>query len=228
VLGRVSAGAGDVEEVTFSDAAQDQAQDTFADDQVWVADSATAGTPRSVPDCTDTGGNHLNYTAASNSFSCGTTGDGGGWPTGKLTSPVAVAVNASYVTVFTITPGVSKSNVLDFTILHTASSLLVGVQFRVRSADAGNVGSCTFTHFGINATVQSSVGTFTVGAIAIAAAPVDTAALAASSLAINRVDVKCAFASDGTPGDVILEAQLETGTTSINILTGSYYNLITN
>ncbi|MGH7311174.1 MAG: hypothetical protein ACREK6_21040, partial [Candidatus Rokuibacteriota bacterium] len=46
VLGRSTAAAGDVEEITFSDAAQDFAQDTFADDQVWIADSATAGTPR--------------------------------------------------------------------------------------------------------------------------------------------------------------------------------------
>jgi len=30
-----------------------------------------------VPNCTDAAGNHLNYTAASNSFSCGTTSSGG-------------------------------------------------------------------------------------------------------------------------------------------------------
>lgn len=78
VLGRSTAAAGDVEEITFSDAAQDHAQETFADDQVWVADSATAGTPRTVTNCTDTAGQHLNYTAATNLFSCGTTGDGGG------------------------------------------------------------------------------------------------------------------------------------------------------
>lgn len=78
VLGRSTAGSGDPEEITFSDAAQDFSQDTFADDQAWIADSATAGTPRTLPNCTDTGGQHLNYTQASNAFSCGTTGDGGG------------------------------------------------------------------------------------------------------------------------------------------------------
>ncbi len=43
-----------------------------ADDQTLVWDSATAATPRTVPNCTDTGGNHLNYTQSTNSFSCGT------------------------------------------------------------------------------------------------------------------------------------------------------------
>lgn len=49
-----------------------------ADDQVMVSDSTSAGTFRAVPNCTDTGGNHLNYTASSNTFSCGTSSSGGG------------------------------------------------------------------------------------------------------------------------------------------------------
>ena len=42
-------------------------------DQVLVSDSTSAATWKSIADCTDTGGNHLNYTASTNSFSCGTT-----------------------------------------------------------------------------------------------------------------------------------------------------------
>lgn len=52
---------------------------TFADDQVFVADSVTAGTPRTLPSCTDTGGNHLNYNNSTNAFSCGTSSSSGGW-----------------------------------------------------------------------------------------------------------------------------------------------------
>ena len=44
------------------------------DDQVLVADSASAGTFRTVPNCTDTSGQHLNYTQSTNAFSCGTSG----------------------------------------------------------------------------------------------------------------------------------------------------------
>ena len=42
------------------------------DDSVFVADSASAGTWRTLTNCTDTGGNHLNYTQSTNLFSCGT------------------------------------------------------------------------------------------------------------------------------------------------------------
>lgn len=44
-----------------------------ADDQVLVSSSTSAGAWASVPNCTDASGNHLNYTASTNTFSCGTT-----------------------------------------------------------------------------------------------------------------------------------------------------------
>lgn len=47
------------------------------DDQALIADSATGSTWRTIANCTDTGGNHLNYTQSTNSFSCGTTAGGG-------------------------------------------------------------------------------------------------------------------------------------------------------
>lgn len=43
-----------------------------SDDQVLVSDSSSAATWRSVPNCTDTSGNHLNYATATNGWSCGT------------------------------------------------------------------------------------------------------------------------------------------------------------
>jgi hypothetical protein len=49
---------------------------TPADDQVYVGDSASAGTWRSIPDCGESG--TLNYTAATNLFSCLTDSGGGG------------------------------------------------------------------------------------------------------------------------------------------------------
>lgn len=45
---------------------------TIADDKAFIADSSSAGTWRTITNCTDTGGNHLNYTQSSNAFSCGT------------------------------------------------------------------------------------------------------------------------------------------------------------
>lgn len=58
-----------------------------ADDQTIVS-SGSAWVAKTLPDCTDTGGNHLNYTQSSNAFSCGTSGGGGG---GNVTSTSAYA-----------------------------------------------------------------------------------------------------------------------------------------
>jgi hypothetical protein len=51
---------------------------TAATDDTVPVGTGTTFALKAVPNCTDAGGNHLNYTASSNSFSCGTTGDGTG------------------------------------------------------------------------------------------------------------------------------------------------------
>lgn len=52
---------------------------SISDDAVLVGNNAGNGFDApALPNCTDTGGQHLNYTAATNNFSCGTTGDGAG------------------------------------------------------------------------------------------------------------------------------------------------------
>lgn len=67
---------------------------TAADDTIPVSDGANWAA-KAVPNCTDTGGNHLNYTAATNAFSCGTTASGGGGgATVALDNLVSVALNA--------------------------------------------------------------------------------------------------------------------------------------
>lgn len=43
-----------------------------SDDQVLVSDSSTGGTWQTLPNCTDTSGQHLNYRTFSNLWSCGT------------------------------------------------------------------------------------------------------------------------------------------------------------
>lgn len=59
---------------------------SFADDQIFVADNSSGGTPRTIPDCDDSAGQHLNYDNSTNSFSCGTSTSGsGGWSDGGAT-----------------------------------------------------------------------------------------------------------------------------------------------
>lgn len=43
-----------------------------------VITASNTATYKTVPDCTDTGGNHLNYTQSTDAFSCGTSSSGGG------------------------------------------------------------------------------------------------------------------------------------------------------
>jgi hypothetical protein len=50
---------------------------THTDDAVLIG-NGTVYQSKVIPDCPDTGGNHLNYTQSSNGISCGTSGGGGG------------------------------------------------------------------------------------------------------------------------------------------------------
>lgn len=54
---------------------------TFVDDSVMLG-SGTAYEPKAIPDCDDSGGNHLNYDTATNAFSCGTSGGGAAFDPG--------------------------------------------------------------------------------------------------------------------------------------------------
>ncbi len=58
---------------------------TIAAHQTLVATGTTAVVAKTLPNCTDTGGNHLNYTQSTDAFSCGTSGGGGGTPGGSTT-----------------------------------------------------------------------------------------------------------------------------------------------
>jgi hypothetical protein len=47
-------------------------------DSVEVVTAANTATAKIIPDCTDTSGNHLNYTQSTHTISCGTSSSGGG------------------------------------------------------------------------------------------------------------------------------------------------------
>lgn len=60
---------------------------TAADDTTIVS-SGSAWVARTLPDCVDSAGNHLNYTQSTNLFSCGTSSSGGGGTPGGATTNV--------------------------------------------------------------------------------------------------------------------------------------------
>lgn len=62
---------------------------TSAADDTTLISSGSAWVASAIPNCTDTGGNHLNYTASTNTLSCGTSG--GSSATSGITSPSCTA-----------------------------------------------------------------------------------------------------------------------------------------
>lgn len=116
-----------------------------ADDTLLIS-SGLAWVASTIPNCTDTGGNHLNYTASTNSFSCGVSGTGGsisdtvygvGWDGDTTTAPSKNAIYDKIETLAGGTPGGANTQVqfnnsgafagdADFTYNSTTNELTVG------------------------------------------------------------------------------------------------------
>lgn len=98
-----------------------------ATNQLLVGTGVSTFSLKTVPDCTDTGGNHINYTQSSNAFSCGTSGGGGGsgqtlhpgyvatrwYPTvqGTYAAGTAVSGNSIKLQAFMVTQAITLSNI---------------------------------------------------------------------------------------------------------------------
>jgi len=63
-----------------------------AADQAIITTASATGAWKSLPNCTDTGGNHINYTTSTHAFSCGTTA-GAATSVSTVTNPGAVSTN---------------------------------------------------------------------------------------------------------------------------------------
>jgi hypothetical protein len=66
------------------------------DDNIAIG-NGTTWQLKAIPDCTDASGNHLNYTASSNSLSCGTTSSGGSGITGLTTNTIPKATSSTSI-----------------------------------------------------------------------------------------------------------------------------------
>ena len=86
---------------------------TALDDRVLIGDSTTWQS-KAVPDCTDTAGNHLNYTASTNTLSCGTSN---GASTGTFTATFQTGFTAD------VTQNFTWSKVGSVVVLRMTSSL---------------------------------------------------------------------------------------------------------
>lgn len=94
-----------------------------SDDTILNGTGSNAATWKSIPDCDDSAGNHLNYDTTTNTFACGTTGGGSGYNTiqdegSSLTqrntvnftgSGMSCVDDGSSKTVCTVTTGVASA-----------------------------------------------------------------------------------------------------------------------
>ena len=76
--------------------------------QVPVITAGNTATYKTIPDCQDSSGNHINYTQSSDSFSCGTTSSGGGGSGFKIESVQYTPVTVSNTT--------TETNLMTFTL----------------------------------------------------------------------------------------------------------------
>lgn len=140
-----------------------------------------------------------------------------------LSADVTCALSASYCTIFTIPAALitaSRALEIDGRLLVDADSTTVAPQFRVSSADTGYSGHCQWT------ANESTVATDppSTDIVAIGTAPADTGGTTWFSTAAQIVRVQCALVADASPGDIVIEFQLETGTTPTQtVLRGSSY-----
>lgn len=134
-----------------------------ADDNLMLGNGTTWET-KSVPDCTDTGGNHLNYTASTNAFSCGTSGSGAGstgsftltWTTACTTSPTTLVEYTLDSTGTVVTWLVNSMSATSCTSDSTAFATDAGdvpANLRPTSADITTIGVRTMDNSALDATM---------------------------------------------------------------------------
>jgi hypothetical protein len=119
-----------------------------------VTTAANTATWKVVPDCTDTAGNHLNYTQSGDTWSCGTSVPANVVTTTTLASPPAIGGTTPNTGKFTLVTSTGDSQSKRFKA-NQGSSLVVG--------DVGSLGA----GWGTTASVASVSGNDVVGQISI-------------------------------------------------------------
>lgn len=185
-----------------------------ADDTTLIS-SGSAWVATAVTNCTDTGGNHLNYTASTNSFSCGTSGAAGGAPRTVLSTVfeatgrfVSTVVNAGTITFST--NGVA----LNTTATATSSTHL---QWIALQADNGGG---LFTTFPLEFSATFDVPAIGTDLQIFAGLGVPTVAGAGITFTVNHIGFKLVRASSGDCSLYATQADgTETASSALTTLT---------
>jgi len=197
---------------------------TAADDTTLVS-TGSSWQAKSIPDCTDVGGAHLNYTAASNSYSCGTSSSSSGITGSGTTNTIAKFTGSSTVGNSGITDSSSSVTVASFTSTAATVGSLSGSW---RSASPGtttyggiDASGTDATAAALNVVVGRGTGTGSSGRFQAQMAPPSTTGSTLNTpqtfldvLGSNGQLILGAvpFGSSVTPGSVIVRGHTRTGT----------------
>lgn len=99
--------------------------------QLFVGTGVNTFTAKTLPNCVDTGGNHLNFTTATNEFSCGTSGGGSGISqlTGDVTAgPGSGSVAATLATTQTAVHTWTATQTISQTTVSLSALVIQGSQ----------------------------------------------------------------------------------------------------
>lgn len=134
---------------------------TIAAHQTVVATGTTAVAAKTIPDCTDTGGNHLNFAQSGDTFSCGTSGGSSAFPlTFVQEGALTQTANATSVTATFSKTTAASGNTIFMIVAYDGSNT---VTFPAGWTVDLNVTQASFARFALlhKATAAESSANFT-------------------------------------------------------------------
>ena len=156
---------------------------------------------------------------ATGAVTCSTDEQGGGSDRVVLASTVnCTSTGSTYCEIWTIPLTANSRHSFDGDLISQTSSTTVGIQFRGRTTAAGSVGMCSFVSV-------SSATAMVFDNIAVSTNPGDTGDTAELTANAQPDRIYCSITTNGTPGNLVIEFQSETGG-NVAVLDGSNYRII--
>ena len=195
-LGRISGASGDTEELTGTQATS--LLDVFTTSLKGLAPSSGGGT--------------TNFLRADGTWAAPPSG--GGITT--LGADSTCTATATYCTVWTIPLTASSGNYLDVNMVGDSNTANGAIQMRVQFDNAGNNGYCTYRTY-----TSATAETLDVLAATAATDTGETLWIAGANIPMP-LNINCAFETDASPGNALVQIQMEVASTG-TIQKGSYY-----
>jgi len=175
-----------------------------AADQVINTTASATAQWTGMPNCTDSGGNHVNYATASHTFSCGTSSSGGTTAWSSLSAPsgaLAITMPVNDNTQFTYSGNTSTNNL--FSLIDATGNTGTGAIFEVHSVGTSSIHPVQFTAQGTSNGVQmSSAGLL---------AAIGSGGINATQVNGNTFPASVGFTSGGIPYYTSTSAEASSG-----------------